>query len=193
MANIELWFPTPIYIQKNLFPTSFNKEIENEILKWPNTIPSGGTDWEGGTYTTHITHDLSESKLLEPVIECVTEHVNDFAKAHNSMYEYKMEHSWANISRPGNFQEFHTHDGSIFSAVYYVTVPKGSGNIIFEDPRAPDMLPLKEIKDRNELSYVKVGYTPEVGTLVIFRSYVRHCVQTGTNVEPRISLALNYG
>lgn len=193
MANIELWFPTPIYIEKNLFPLVYNKNLEKEILTWPESIPSGGEDWEGGTYTTHITHDLSESKLFEPVIEAIQEHVNQFAHAHNSFYNYKMQHSWANISYPGNFQEYHTHDGSIFSAVYYVSVPTGSGNIIFEDPRMPDMLPLKEIKERNQLSYVKTGYSPAPGTLVIFRSYLRHCVQKGTNTDPRISLALNFG
>lgn len=193
MANIELWFPTPIYIEQNLFPESFNKQLEKEILEWPATIPSGGTDWEGGTYTTHITHDLSESKMFEPVLDCIHEHVNEFAKAHNSFYNYQMQHSWANIAQPGNFQEYHTHDGSIFSAVYYVTVPEGSGNIIFEDPRMPDMLPLKEIKERNQLSFIKTGYSPAVGTLVIFRSYLRHCVQVGTNTSPRISLALNFG
>lgn len=193
MASIELWFPTPIYIQKDLFPTNYNNSLEKEILTWPDKIPSGGDDWEGGTYTTHITHDLSQSEMFSPVIEAITEHVNDFARAHNSMADYTVQHSWANISKPGNFQEYHTHDGSIFSAVYYVSVPEGSGNIIFEDPRLPDMLPLKDIKERNSLSFIKTGYTPEPGTLVIFRSYMRHCVQVGTNTLPRISLALNFG
>ena len=81
----------------------------------------------------------------------------------------------------------------MFSAVYYVKVPEGSGNIIFEDPRMPDMLPVKNIPERNSLSFNKIGYTPAEGTLLIFRSSLRHCVQEGTNVDPRISISMNFG
>lgn len=192
MARIECWFPTPIYFQENLISDNYNKKLEEEVLSWPKTIPSGGTDWEGGTYTTHITHDLKDSEMFLPVIDAVTEHVNLFAQEHGSSHVYNVDHSWANIGYPGNFQELHTHDGSVFSAVYYVSVPEGSGNIVFEDPRCPDMLPVKNIKERNNLSYIKIGYPPAVGSLVIFRSYLRHMVQVGTNTQPRISLALNF-
>lgn len=193
MANIELWFPTAIYIQENLFDEKTNKKWQSEILEWPKTIPSGGADWEGETYTTHETYDLTESPSFVPLIEKITDHVHEFARAHNSMYNYRVQHSWANIAQPGNFQEYHTHDGSIFSAVYYIAVPEGSGNIVFEDPRMPDMLPMPNITERNNLSYIKTGYKPKVGDLLIFRSYIRHCVQTGKNEVPRISAALNFG
>ena len=64
MARIECWFPTPIYFQENLISDNYNRTLEKEILTWPDKIPSGGTDWEGGTYTTHITHDLKEAISL---------------------------------------------------------------------------------------------------------------------------------
>jgi uncharacterized protein (TIGR02466 family) len=86
----------------------------------------------------------------------------------------------------------HTHNESTISAVYYISAPAGSGKIVFEDPREPDMLPIKDIPDRNELSYAKVGYQAAEGSLVIFRSYLRHMVSLNNNIEPRISVAFNF-
>jgi uncharacterized protein (TIGR02466 family) len=97
-----------------------------------------------------------------------------------------------NISKAGDYQEFHTHNANVFSAVYYVSAPEGSGRILFEDPKEPDMFPLKSIQKKNQLSYTRINYTPTPGLLLIFRSYLRHCVEPGTNTEPRISIALNF-
>jgi uncharacterized protein (TIGR02466 family) len=86
----------------------------------------------------------------------------------------------------------HTHNESTISAVYYISAPPGSGKIVFEDPREPDMLPIRDIPDRNDLSYIKVGYEPQVGQLLIFRSYLRHMVTLNTSILPRISVAFNF-
>lgn len=193
MAQIETWFPTAIYIQKNLFPKSMNDAWSNHILKIRETVPSGGEDWEGNTYTTHTKYDLKQDSIFNELIAQITDHVKEFTLAHNSSASYKCQHAWANVSEEGNFQEYHTHDGSIFSAVYYPKVPDGSGSILFEDPRLPDMLPISNIKERNNLSFHKIGYSVEEGMLIIFRSYLRHAVRAGSNKEPRISFALNFG
>ena len=97
-----------------------------------------------------------------------------------------------NIATGSKWQEFHAHNGNVFSAVYYVSVPEGSGRIVFEDPKEPDMCPIKTKENRNQLRYSRTGYTPETGTLIIFRSYLRHSVEPGKNTEPRISIAMNY-
>ena len=193
MAQIETWFPTAIYVQKNLFPRSMNNLWANKVISLKENVPTGGKDWEGKTYTTHTTFDLKEDDIFKELIAQVTDHVHEFTKAHGSEVKYSCQHAWANVSLERNFQEYHTHDGSVFSAVYYPKVPEGSGNIVFEDPRLPDMLPIAKISERNALSFEKIGYEPEEGMLLIFRSYLRHAVKEGTNTEPRISFALNFG
>ena len=193
MAKLEFWFPTVIYLEENLFSEEINKKWAEQIHKIAEQNPSGGDEWEGKTYTTHNAYRLIDDLNFKSLIETVTEHVHEYAKEHNSIAEYKCSDAWVNIAKSENFQEYHTHDGSVFSAVYYVASPEGSGNIVFEDPRMPDMLPVKNIPERNSLSFVKVGYKTQGGMLVIFRSYLRHCVQTGSNKEPRISIAMNFG
>ena len=44
-----------------------------------------------------------------------------------------MSGAWLNINSEGTFQEFHTHNNAIFSCVYWVAAPVGSGKLIFED------------------------------------------------------------
>ena len=54
------------------------------------------------------------------------------------------------------------------------------------------MLPIKEIKTTTELSFRTCSYQPEEGTLLIFRSYMRHMVEICKNDTPRITVALNF-
>ena len=65
-------------------------------------------------------------------------------------------------------------------------------NIVFEDPKQPDMLPITNIKERNDLTFQRVGYEAEERKLVIFRSYLRHMVEPCKNKSPRMSIAVNF-
>lgn len=195
MSKIELWFPVAIYQETD----TISKE-ENDLLKQHSqyikqTAPSGHDHWQGNTYTTHASYNILEDTKFSHIVNEITKHVNSFAKQHTSgTYTdvYTCKHAWLNIAQEGNFQEYHSHNGSIFSAVYYVAAPEGSGKIVFEDPKEPDMLPLKKLDERNELSFIKISYPAMEGFLIIFRSYLRHMVEAGTNKEDRISIALNF-
>lgn len=187
-----MWFPVAIYKEDNLISAEDNDRLREHCLNIQKTVPAGGSEWLGGTYNTHQTHDLSTDPEFQPVLNAVSHHVHEFAKMHNCDKNYKNNYAWMNISEGTAWQEFHTHNGNIFSAVYYVDAPEGSGKIIFEDPKEPDMFPLKTVNNKNQLSYSRISYTPLPGTLLIFRSYLRHCVDPGTNTTPRISIAMNF-
>jgi uncharacterized protein (TIGR02466 family) len=193
MPKIETWFPTAIYQEEKLFSDIENKYWDNYVKTIEQTYKSGGDEWEGGTYTTHGTnYDLIKDPIFAPLVTTVTNHVNAFATLHNSNHHYTPSGAWLNVATGHNFQEMHTHNESMISAVYYISAPPGSGKIVFEDPREPDMLPLKNILVRNDLSYIKVGYEAQEGFLVIFRSYLRHMVLSGKNTDRRISVAFNF-
>ena len=193
MPIIEKWFPTVIYQEVDLFDKEQNNLWLSRSLDIQANTPSGGDEWEGNTYTTHgSTYNIIKDPMFGPLIDMVSNHVYQYVKLHNSKKEYFCESAWLNISTDRAFQEMHTHNESTISAVYYISAPSGSGKLVFEDPREPDMLPIKNIPVRNDLSYVKVGYQPTAGTLIIFRSYLRHMVTLGTNTDPRISVAFNF-
>lgn len=192
MAKIELWFPVAIYTEDNLLSQENNDKLKTRCLDIQQTVASGGEEWFGKTYTTHGTYELTKDPECQVLLDAINYHVHEFAKAHNCQGNYDNHSAWMNISGEGSYQEFHTHNASIFSAIYYVAAPEGSGRVVFEDPKEPDMFPLKNIKGKNNLSFTRISYVPAPGTLIIFRSYLRHLVEPGTNTDPRISIAMNF-
>jgi uncharacterized protein (TIGR02466 family) len=191
---VEICFPVTIFNEKELFSTEQNKIWADYSLELKKTVPSAHTGWYGGTYTTFDSnqYNLKNDPMFTELINAVTVKVNEFAKEHGSDTTYDCQHAWVNIADKDNYQEFHTHIGSVFSVVYYVSVPEGSGKIVFEDPKEPDMMPLRDVKNQTPLSYRRIFYPSETGSLVIFRSYLRHMVEPGTNIEPRISISMNF-
>ena len=96
------------------------------------------------------------------------------------------------VNTEGTHQEFHTHNGNIFSCVYWVKTPTGSGNLIFEDPKCPDMLPIRKLTGENDLNRQRICYAAVERRLIIFRSYLRHMVEPCKNKSPRMSIAVNF-
>jgi uncharacterized protein (TIGR02466 family) len=192
MPNVEMWFPVAVYKEENLISQEENAELVNYALELQKKIPSGGEDWYGDTYNTHGTYDLRKDIKFRSLLNLISMHVNNFAKMHNSNATYEISYAWLNINKEHTYQELHTHNASIFSCSYYLSAPYGSGGIIFEDPKEPDMFPLKSIADKNQLSFTRIKYPATERTLIAFRSYLRHMVQPGTNIEPRISVAVNF-
>ena len=63
--------------------------------------------------------------------------------------------------------------------------------VVFENPTEPDMLPIKDIKQYNDLSFKTYSFTPIQNSLIIFRSYMRHMVERQTIDFERMSVAVN--
>lgn len=191
MSKISLWFPVAIYEENNLFDNAQNKEWANYILSSKSKITDTSSIWIGSTQSSFSTNSQLDS-CFAPLIEEVTKHVQLFAQEHSSYELYKCKNSWFNINYKNTFQEFHFHQNSIFSAIYYISTPKGSSNLVFEDPKEPDMYRVKNIKTYSHLTFPRASYEAEEGKLIIFRSYLRHCVKPHNSKLPRISTAFNF-
>jgi uncharacterized protein (TIGR02466 family) len=192
MPKVEMWFPVAVYQEDNLISQEENTELVNYSLELRKQVPSGGEDWYGDTYNTHGTYDLRKDIKFRPLLNLISMHANNFAKMHNSDASYEISYAWLNINTENTYQELHTHNSAIFSCSYYLSAPPGSGGIVFEDPKEPDMFPLKAIGEKNALSFTRIKYAATERSLLIFRSYLRHMVQPGSNIEPRISIAVNF-
>lgn len=108
---------------------------------------------------------------------------------------------WANVNRSGHANEFHSHPGAYWSAVYYVddggieADPSLGGELEFMDPRGP--LPAMNAP---HLAYAAPGgltagaterIPPRVGRLVMFPSWLMHQVRPYFGAATRISIAIN--
>ena len=107
---------------------------------------------------------------------------------------------WANINRTGHGNEFHSHPGSFWSAVYYVddggidADPSLGGELEFMDPRGPGPAMYAP-----HLAFGSAGLSaganevvrPRAGRMVMFPSWVLHQVRPYRGKAERISIALN--
>ena len=75
----------------------------------------------------------------------------------------------------------HNHNKSYVSAVVYLKLPKGSGNIVFR-PRY----------NQYDNSAYSSTFKPEEGTYFIFPGYLDHFVTRNQSDEKRISLSINF-
>lgn len=192
MSQLELWFPVGIYKQPNLLTEKENKALINRALTIREKYKKGRDDWRCSVYNTLGSHDILKDRNFNKLISLVTHHVNDYIKMHGSEHKYKCQEGWLNIYKQGDYQEYHTHEGSTISAVYYMKSPEDSSNIVFRSPHTTDMLPIKNIKELTNLSYKTCYYEPEERSLLIFRSYIPHMVEQHKGEEERISLAFNF-
>ena len=85
---------------------------------------------------------------------------------------------WFNISNLGDNTGWHDHkENAKISGVYYINIPRKSGNIIF--------------RKKNGKNFKEWYIKPKDGMMILFSSKLEHCVEINKSSEPRISLAFN--
>lgn len=109
---------------------------------------------------------------------------------------------WANVSRKGNANQYHTHPGCFWSAVAYLDDgyegdpdPKLGGELQLLDPRMPMVrmtaldLRLKDPNGKAQNNEPMVR--PQTGLIVMFPSWLQHSVRAFHGSGTRISIAIN--
>ena len=183
--------PPSVYKKECLFSDNENKEWASNVLRIEKTLKHSGREqwWDKSTFTTAATNAIEVGHFTD-LLEAVTEHVKTLSRKDGLTEELNVLHSWANVAREGDRQDYHSHPDSIFSAVYYVKVPTGSSNIIFQEP---DIQSIEDISEDNDSVMNAQEYEVKEGMLIIFKSSLRHRVPEGLNTDPRISIAMNFG
>ena len=184
-------FPTDIYVEENT--EIDNKKISKIILEKEKIEPSREMTNQGGWQSND---DLHKDKRFSEILESISKYFQFIFKNYNYIegVELIMSNMWANVNRYKDYNIAHTHEGADWSFVYYVKIPKDSGNLIFIDPR------IRKIKDQSD-RYIKSFENPFThsiyfmhpleGKFVIFPSYLEHYVKSNTTDNPRISVSGN--
>ena len=126
-------------------------------------------------------HIAELAKLLSP--EAVK-----FAKgcAFDLKRKPRLDSLWVNLLKSRGHHSGHIHPHSIISGTFYVETPPGSGAIRFEDPR----LPLMMAAPTRPSTFVTIE--PEPGMLLMWESWLRHEVLSGTGRRERLSISFNF-
>ena len=178
--------------------SSFLKEIKEDCLKISER-DDVGRDWSQNNYYQGYTSYSSIANLHElnstfiNLRKKIDSQVKKYAKklGLELSEELQMQSCWMNIMPPGSSHSLHLHPLSIISGTVYIDVPKGSGNIKFEDPRLSKMMNCPPRKDAYH-SGAFASLKPVVGDLILFESWLRHEVEINKGKANRISISFNY-
>jgi uncharacterized protein (TIGR02466 family) len=97
--------------------------------------------------------------------------------------------SWVNLHDRGGLNQLHMHAHALLSGVFYLSVPTGSGPLMFRDPR-PGVL-YSPFSGEGPNALKTVSLPPSAGLLVLFPHWLEHWVEQHESDEPRISIGLN--
>ena len=148
------------------------------------------------------TNDGNYVNIRDPELCEFIEIIEDrFAKMHSFMqltddtYQ-ELDKCWINIKPASSITSPHIHPRKFLTAVYYVSVSTGSGDLFLMNPNPhhdhiiPADATQNVVKSYNEFNSSQHIIKPETGKLVIFPSWIMHYVQPGDGSE-RISIALD--
>jgi uncharacterized protein (TIGR02466 family) len=201
MSKIQSFFPTLIYRADKAASTNLNQRLEQASLMLAQDDDVGIRWCENHGYPGYTSFasldDLASRipafKALEKILD---RHAAAFAKAlHWDIKGGKpiCDSLWVNVLPEGGSHTSHIHTNAVISGTYYVAVPQGAGPIVYEDPRLAMMMaapPRKSNAPAEHKSHVSLK--PEVGSLLLWESWLRHEVPINRANGLRISISFNY-
>ncbi|WP_370977866.1 TIGR02466 family protein [Agaribacterium sp. ZY112] len=139
----------------------------------------------------HLSENSEVRWLMQNIMRISTACIRDFEKKPDQPAEPLMTNAWVNVNQAQDWNVPHTHIPSDWSGVAYIDVGDSAseigeatkaGDIMFFNP-----LPMGQAQKRP----ATVNYTPQVGQLILFPSYLMHMVAPHQSSDPRISVAFN--
>jgi hypothetical protein len=192
--RINNHFAVPVYEHQGLSGEIFliQSDIKN---KW-NTILQdkfeNPPDWRDGVKTNikYRYNSIPDFELLH-LKNFIDLHVANYIKLtdFNQPRPVFMAHSWCNITEKGDGQNWHQHQDSVISGVYYYDTLGIDGDIIFESPNQFYNLEVFPAGPGVEMT---ISYKPRIGKILLFPGWLKHKVEVNTTDSQRISFSFNY-
>ncbi|MEK7244526.1 MAG: TIGR02466 family protein [Pseudomonadota bacterium] len=192
--GIEALFAVGVQFSEIPDALEMNAELKDEIALIrgvvPNSLPEG---WSCNLYTTILSPmNVLERSPFRKLREHIVAESNAFALAYGFNIErhpLKINECWVNVYGQGDAQEVHLHRNSVISGIYYVAAPPGSGELLFHSPLLEMLEP--PTTQTNIFNVPIRNVAPKPGTMILFRSSLRHSVKPTKGKEERISVAFN--
>ena len=149
---------------------------------------------QGGWHSqTNLLMDPQLSQMLLWIASCSQQALQDFGWNMDKASPC-FNNAWAMVNREGHSVRAHLHPNSLFSGVFYLAAPEGSGAIAFLDPRAGAQVLLPPLRDPTSgYPCGRILRHPSPGLLLLFPGWLWHEVEAGSNREARICVGFNIG
>ena len=198
----EHLFPTLLYVKDLPNANELNNYLEQKIMQWSQQDKGLSKTNAGGWHSGTDMNKKEEYNVLTRELFKMQEEI--FTKERLSDKSV-LGNMWANINYPGNFNRPHIHPNALFSGVYYIKAPKGSGNLMVYDPRPGihmimpnrkgDKRTKNMILDHGPLPselWREVHYEPVAGRIIMFPAWLWHEVKPNESNDTRISVSFNF-
>ena len=193
--NREILFPTLVYHKMIANPQKMNDYLFPLIKAWSKKDKSEQRSNSGGWHSSINMHHKKEYQSLMNELLAMQQEV---FKDYGIEPKPALGNMWANINYPGSYNRQHTHPNSLWSGVYYVKVPKDSGNLFLEDPRpGATVIQVRRIKKLPPPLLRVVYYPATEGQIIIFPAWLPHGVEINNSKETgekgwRVSVSFNF-
>ena len=107
-------------------------------------------------------------RLANKVID-IANHISQ--KYYNCKVALLVKDMWGMIYKKNDYAIVHDHWPALWSGVYYINAPKGSGDLYWPQ--------------------LKKSMTPQKNTVVLFDGYLRHGVKPNRSDDERIAVSFN--
>jgi len=155
--------------------------LEDEKRKGSGVVKTN----RGGFQTNDIKDDYITNALVNYIGKAL---INNF-KIHSK--KIILTNSWINENNKGDYNEVHTHPNCDFAGVYYVKVPKNSGNLRFYRSDTSASWSKKVLHMSDTDAWTEYTLKPEGNLLILFPGNLLHYVEPSMSDEPRVSIACN--
>jgi len=204
MAELSHFFPLTVYKTKLGLEEPYRDDLLHSIKKDYENNDVGHKNskntWTGDVNNFEYLHSR---KLFETLFKKISTHIEEYSNSLNisdNMFDYYYTRSWATVAYQQQDIELHQHMQSHISAVYYLSVPINSGNLVLEpftrenqNEFIPGLLRKKNFIDGliEPSLYLSPGASIDVKTddIIIFPSKTRHGTEKSKSEESRISIA----
>jgi uncharacterized protein (TIGR02466 family) len=189
-----------VTISENIFPTKVVRTIDDkfstyrdDLILWiEESVKRSTGETVSNRHGYQSKKNISDNeefssylkKYICPLFEKVFKEYYVNKNFLNHELAYDLANCWFNVNYPGSYNVVHNHPGASLAAVYYLKVPKKSGNLIFRNPRS--------FCDYYLVDSLSYEIEPKEGELIFFPASLDHEVQENLSKETRISIAFNF-
>lgn len=201
LNNLIHFMPVSVYSAKAGLSdedrASIVSQIDASVASCDNTNET--STWTGDV---HGHHELHNHPTYTRLFGIIGEHVRryiDQLNINTEMFDYYYTRSWASRQVRGKYIDYHRHDQSHFSVVYYPKVPEQSGNFhiatdnhqneIVKGMFRPEYYESGVVKSGALHSMAEIPLNVAEDDLLIFPSKTAHRTGVSSTDEPRYSIA----
>ena len=100
--------------------------------------------------------------------------------------------AWLNVNDSRQCMNSEHVHGDVFSGVFYIQAPEGSGKLSIINPGINRMWQGCSLaSQKNQFTGESIRIEPVEGNIILFASYIPHSVETNNHDEERISISFN--